>query len=111
MERELRQKAQDETKQYWKMVSLLAAVLNHNNLIETNIRMISVFIQNKCIFNYRKTIRIAWLTEEEIENVSHLSPIHDIGKIRVPIEILNKNGKLTADEMGIVKQHPLQGQR
>ena len=27
MERELRQKAQDETKQYWKMVSLLAAVL------------------------------------------------------------------------------------
>lgn len=35
MERELRQKAQDETKQYWKMVSLLAAVLNHNNLIET----------------------------------------------------------------------------
>ena len=30
-------------------------------------------------------------------------------KIRVPIEILNKNGKLTADEMGIVKQHPLTG--
>ena len=37
------------------------------------------------------------------------SPIHDIGKIRVPIEILNKNGKLTADEMEIVKQHPLTG--
>ena len=27
----------------------------------------------------------------------------------MPIEILNKNGKLTADEMGIVKQHPLTG--
>ena len=39
------------------------------------------------------------ITEEEIENVSHLAPIHDIGKIRVPIEILNKNGKLTIDEM------------
>ena len=56
-----------------------------------------------------QVFEIAWLTEEEIENVSHLSPIHDIGKIRVPIEILNKNGKLTADEMGIVKQHPLTG--
>ena len=27
----------------------------------------------------------------------------------MPIEILNKNGKLTADEMEIVKQHPLTG--
>ena len=47
--------------------------------------------------------------EEEIENVSHLAPIHDIGKIRVPIEILNKNGKLTIDEMEVVKQHPITG--
>lgn len=30
-----------------------------------------------------------------------------IGKIRVPIEILNKNGKLTIDEMEVVKQHPI----
>lgn len=42
-------------------------------------------------------------------NVTHLAPIHDIGKIRVPIEILNKNGKLTVDEMEVVKQHPLVG--
>lgn len=49
------------------------------------------------------------ITEEEIENVSHLAPIHDIGKIRVPIEILNKNGKLTIDEMEVVKQHPITG--
>ena len=46
-------------------------------------------------------------SEEEIENVSHLAPIHDIGKIRVSIEILNKNGKLTIDEMEVVKQHPI----
>lgn len=57
MERELRQKAQDETKQYWEMVSLLAAVLNHNNLIETEHQDDICFYTNKCIFNYRKTIR------------------------------------------------------
>jgi len=38
-----------------------------------------------------------------------LAPIHDIGKIKVPIEILNKNGKLTDEEMNVVKQHPLVG--
>ena len=42
-------------------------------------------------------------------SVAHLAPIHDIGKIKVPIEILNKNGKLTDEEMNVVKQHPLVG--
>ena len=41
--------------------------------------------------------------------MTHLAPIHDIGKVRVPIEILNKPGKLTKEEMDIVKQHPLVG--
>lgn len=109
MERELRQKAQDETKQYWKMVSLLAAVLNHNNLIETEHQDDICFYTKQVYLQLQKNYPEYGITEEEIENVSHLAPIHDIGKIRVPIEILNKNGKLTADEMGIVKQHPLTG--
>ena len=109
MERELRQKAQDETKQYWKMVSLLAAVLNHNNLIETEHQDDICFYTKQVYLQLQKNYPEYGITEEEIENVSHLAPIHDIGKIRVPIEILNKNGKLTADEMEIVKQHPLTG--
>ena len=39
------------------------------------------------------------ITDEEIASVAHLAPIHDIGKIKVPIEILNKNGKLTDEEI------------
>ena len=35
MEQRLRQNEKDVSKQYWDMVSLLVAVLNHNNLIET----------------------------------------------------------------------------
>ena len=49
------------------------------------------------------------ITDEEVEAVSHLAPIHDIGKIRVPVEILNKNGRLTDEEMETVRQHPLVG--
>jgi HD-GYP domain-containing protein (c-di-GMP phosphodiesterase class II) len=32
--------------------------------------------------------------------------LHDVGKIEVPVEILNKPGKLTKDEFGIIKGHP-----
>lgn len=35
--------------------------------------------------------------------------IHDFGKIGIPQNILNKNGKLTDDEYNIIKEHPILG--
>src|SRR5262249_41322673 len=35
--------------------------------------------------------------------------LHDLGKVRVPHEILNKAGPLTAAEFEIIKQHPVWG--
>lgn len=35
--------------------------------------------------------------------------LHDVGKISVPDQILNKPGPLTADEFGVMKQHPTMG--
>jgi putative nucleotidyltransferase with HDIG domain len=35
--------------------------------------------------------------------------LHDVGKVRVPHEILNKPGKLTDAEFEIMKQHPIYG--
>ncbi len=37
--------------------------------------------------------------------------LHDIGKISIPEAILNKPGKLTAEEFAIIKQHPEIGER
>jgi HD-GYP domain-containing protein (c-di-GMP phosphodiesterase class II) len=35
--------------------------------------------------------------------------LHDMGKAAMPIEVLNKPGKLTEDEFAIMRQHPLRG--
>ena len=37
--------------------------------------------------------------------LTHASPIHDIGKVAVPDNILLKPGKLTSEEFNIVKTH------
>jgi putative nucleotidyltransferase with HDIG domain len=43
-------------------------------------------------------------------NLEFAALLHDIGKIRVPDEIINKPGKLTDAEYEIVKRHPVDGQ-
>lgn len=45
------------------------------------------------------------LTEADIALITTASSIHDIGKIRVPEEILNKPGRLTDEEFQIMKTH------
>ncbi|MFZ1545535.1 MAG: HD-GYP domain-containing protein [Candidatus Nitrotoga sp.] len=49
------------------------------------------------------------LKDEELQQVGIAGLLHDIGKIFIPNEILNKPGKLTDEEFNIVKAHPLKG--
>jgi putative two-component system response regulator len=51
------------------------------------------------------------LSETEQEVLRKGGLLHDIGKINMPDAILNKPGALTAEEYGIVKEHPVQGVR
>lgn len=109
MERELIKKEQDMAEQYWDMVSLLTTVLNHNQIVESGYQDDISFYTKQVYLQLQKNYPEYGITDEEITSVAHLAPIHDIGKIKVPIEILNKNGKLTDEEMNVVKQHPLVG--
>jgi putative two-component system response regulator len=49
------------------------------------------------------------LTEEQIEGIYLASVVHDVGKIRVPAEILTKPGRLTELESAIIKEHAQNG--
>ncbi|MEW7986777.1 MAG: HD domain-containing phosphohydrolase [Candidatus Thiodiazotropha sp.] len=49
------------------------------------------------------------LPDEQISGIRLGSIIHDIGKINIPAEILNRPGKLSDLEFEIIKTHPLHG--
>jgi len=46
------------------------------------------------------------LDGDRIQGLRMAGSIHDIGKLKVPAEILVKPGRLTSIEFGLVKQHP-----
>ena len=50
-------------------------------------------------------------TPPEVRRIGVAGLLHDIGKIRIPLEVLTKPGKLTAAERQLMNQHPVDGAR
>ena len=55
--------------------------------------------------------RLAGLSEARLAELHYASPLHDLGKIGMPLELLNKPSGLTAAEMEVIKQHTVIGHR
>ncbi len=49
------------------------------------------------------------LADDELTTIRVGAYLHDVDKVRVPQEILNKPGKLTAEEFHTMQQHPVWG--
>ena len=48
-------------------------------------------------------------SESDVEKIRIASTMHDVGKLMIPSEILEKPGKLTDDEYKIIKTHTIEG--
>ena len=70
-----------------------------------HIRTITEVLLNRLV---QKTDRYS-LTQEDIQLISSASALHDIGKIGIDEAILNKPGKLTAEEFAVIKTHSMLG--
>ncbi|MCK4585740.1 MAG: HD-GYP domain-containing protein [Gammaproteobacteria bacterium] len=53
--------------------------------------------------------RCMGLEDKELHQLGMGALLHDIGKMRVPDEILNKPGKLTKEEFRVMMEHPSKG--
>jgi HD-GYP domain-containing protein (c-di-GMP phosphodiesterase class II) len=51
------------------------------------------------------------LSERNRRDAEFVALLHDVGKIRIPNEIINKPGKLTPEEWEVMKQHTIEGER
>ena len=91
------------------MVSILSNVVeirNHESGDHIrNIRRLTELLLHQLV---QKT-QAYQLSEEDIALIKTASALHDIGKITIPEEILNKPGKLTKEEFEIMKTHSAAG--
>lgn len=82
-----------------------------NQVIETVLRNINLKydqeqIHTERVSQYCEAIaRALGFSEKEVDQIKTAGALHDIGKIVVPSELLNKPGKLTADEYEAIKRH------
>ena len=51
------------------------------------------------------------LSQEDVGTIPYASPMHDVGKIRIPDHILFKPGKLTPEEWVVIKTHTTMGDK
>jgi len=49
------------------------------------------------------------MDDQELEAMYYAALMHDIGKIGIPVELINKPGKLTEEEYAQIKQHTING--
>lgn len=120
-ESKLEQMVHERTSQLWQRseeISLIkdATILALSSLAETRdnetgnhirrtqryIRILAVALQDNQRFR-------DFLSDENIELLHKLAPLHDVGKVGIPDRILHKPGKLTAEEFEIMKTHTILG--
>ena len=91
------------------MIDILSHIVEFRNgesgLHVLHIRVLTEILLRRLV---QKTERYR-LNSADIRRISMASALHDIGKVAIPEQILNKPGRLTNDEFETIKLHPLKG--
>ena len=99
---ELREKTRKVQEAYWQTVTALSEAVDAKDRYTSG--------HSKRVAEYSKMIaqRMGKSIAEQ-EMLYRAGLLHDVGKIGVPVEIINKPGKLTDGEFDVIKNHPLTG--
>lgn len=87
--------------------------------LEPDISKLLMSLQSKDDYTYRHTLAVGvisnligkWigLDDDQLAELTMGACLHDIGKVKVPNQILNKPGNLTTDEFALMKEHTMYG--
>ncbi|UWG98575.1 HD domain-containing protein [Dehalobacter sp. DCM] len=90
-----------------------------HNLLSSTIKAISELLEQKDSYtsDHQKNVaklacdiaRKMELPDDQIEGIKIASLLHDIGKIAIPLDILNKPHKLLESEYSLIKEHVING--
>jgi len=103
--------------------ALQQSFLSLKNTLQETVNALMIMAEQRDPYTAGHQMRVAKLacaiaremgmgsSETVIEGIFTAGVLHDIGKIYVPAEILNKPGKLSEIEMSIIKTHPEVGHK
>lgn len=79
-----------------------SSTVSHSFHVSEYVRMMLEYIKNNRLYPHI-------VSDDYVENIKFVSIFHDVGKIKIPDEILNKAGKFTKEEYEIMKTHTTEG--
>lgn len=91
------------------MITILSAIVEFRNGESGNHTLRIRIITEILLESIMKKCPKYYLNYSAIADISNAAALHDIGKIAIPEDILNKPGKLTPEEFEIMKTHSAQG--
>ncbi|MBQ3792322.1 MAG: HD domain-containing protein [Clostridia bacterium] len=93
--------------------------LEYKNITVESIQAIARTIDAKDEYTNGHSIRVGayskkiaenlGMSSDEVDNIYYIALLHDIGKIAIPDNILNKPGRLNDDEFAVMKSHTSRG--
>ncbi len=91
------------------MIEILSHIVEFRNG-ESGLHVLHVNVITQMLLEslVKKTDKYG-ISSRDIRMISTASALHDIGKISIPSEILNKPGKFTPEEFEIMKAHTVEG--
>ena len=111
LDAQFKQKQEIQDMQERLIISIADLVESKDSFTGMHVQRTARYVQSICAKMLEMGAYPDELNERTAKIMAKAAPLHDMGKIRVPENILEKPGKLTDEEFEIIKMHPLWGEK
>lgn len=105
LHKELVSKTQELEENFWKVVDIFKFTLNHVSKVAHGHSDNISHYTKELLCEMKQLFPELLLSDKDIDVISRLSCLHDIGKMSIPSKILNKAGPLSRSEIKIMRKH------